>query len=310
MIQEHAVSLTFKIRDASSYDSVTNEFDLFTDRLSQPLAAHLVSLAQLTPADRVLDVGAGTGVVSLQAAPLVRPGGKVVGIDLSEAMLSVAKTKAGQTGLTNYVEFSKMDAEALELENQSFDAVLSLFALLHFPDPLAALKEMFRVLRPGGRLVLAVGSGPPAFSFRGLIQAFKHLQEIRLKQQGKLLTAPQFLNSLVEKHFPQPHEVEESSLARHSSNRTGSIPLLVRQAGFVSAQTCWQGHQVVVETPEEFWDMQRTFSSIARKRLSKATPERAEALRAEFVQTCRRVQANGGQLIYPFAAFYVAARRP
>ena len=310
MIQEHAGSLTFKIRDASSYDSVTNEFDLFTDRLSQPLAVQLVSLAQLAPSDRVLDVGTGTGVVSLQAAQRVRPSGKVVGIDLSEAMLTVAKTKAAQTGLTNYVEFSKMDAEALELENQSFDVVLSLFALLHFPNPLLALKEMFRVLRPGGRLVLAVGSGPPLFSLKGLIQGFKHLQEIRLKQQGKLLTAPHFLNSLVEKHFPQPHEVEESSLARHSSNRTGSIAPLVRQAGFVSVQTYWQGHPAVVKAPEEFWDMQRTFSSIARKRLSKATPERAEALREEFLQTCRRVQANGGQLIYPFAAFYVAARRP
>jgi hypothetical protein len=85
---------------------------------------------------------------------------------------------------------------------------------------------------------------------------------------------------------------------------------LVQQAGFTGIRTAWQGHQFVIETVEEFWDLQRTFSSIARKRLSAAPPEKVEALRAAFVEQCRKVQSRGGRLVYPCAAFYVTATRP
>ncbi len=75
-------------------------------------------------------------------------------------------------------------------------------------------------------------------------------------------------------------------------------------------RTYWQGHRARVKTPEEFWEMQRTFSSIARKRLSGAPVKKLEELRGEFLSSCRAVQARGGELIYPFAAFYVVAWRP
>ncbi len=310
MIQEQTVSEAFKTRDASSYDPVTNQFDLFTERLSRPLAARLIALASLTTSERVLDIGTGTGIVALQAAERVGRGGKVVGIDLSEGMLARAKANAERAGFTDQVEFSRMDAEALELEDQSFDAVLSLFALFHFPNPLSAIKEMFRVLRPGGRLVLAVGSGPPLLSLNGLVEGGKHLRQMRLKQQGKLLTAPGFLNALVEKHFPASDKPEETSLAKHSLNRTRNVPPLIRQAAFVEVRTYWQGHKAIIETPEEFWDIQSTFSSIARKRLSNAPSEKVESLRDGFLETCRGVQSRGGHLVYPFAAFYIVAKRP
>ncbi len=309
MIQQQTASQAFKTRDASSYDAVTNEFDLYTERLSRPLVARLISLAQLRPSERILDIGTGTGVVALQAAEQVGRNGKVVGIDLSEGMLARAKAKAERAGCTDQVEFRRMDAETLELEDQSFDAVLSLFALFHFPNPLSAIKEMFRVLRPNGRLVLAVGSGPPLLSSSGLIQGGRHLRQMWLKRQGKLLTAPSFLNRLVENYFPESDEQEETSLAKHSS-KNANVPPLIRQAAFVDILTYWQGHEAIIETPEEFWDIQSTFSSIARKRLSNAPSEKVETLRDEFLETCRRVKSRGGQLVYPFAAFYVAAKRP
>lgn len=301
-------SIGFKVRDASSYDSVAEKFDLFTERLSQPLATRMIALAQLAPKQRVLDVGTGTGLVALNAARFVGTGGAVIGIDLSDGMLAKAAEKAASFGLKN-CSFQKMDAEALDIEDQSIDAVLSLFALLHLPDPLAALREMFRTLRPGGRLVLAVGSGAPLWSWNGLVHRVSRLPDLLLRLQGKQLTAPGFLNELVREKLPQTDGPEESALAHHSSVRTKSVAALVRSAGFTVLNEYWEGHQAVLNTPEEFWEIQRTFSSVARKRIADAAPEKVSLLREDFLRKCRDVQVRGGRLVYPFAAFFVVARR-
>ena len=66
----------------------------------------------------------------------------------------------------------------------------------------------------------------------------------------------------------------------------------------------------MLETPADFWDIQRTFSSIARKRLNSATPDQVAKVRAKFEEVCQQVLSRGGRLTYPFAAFFVAARRP
>src|SRR5262249_42637902 len=150
MPDRSSLAADFKAADASSYDAVSPSFDSFSTRLSGPLARRLLALARVGPGEQVLDVGTGTGLVALAAAELVSPGGGVLGIDLSEGMLSRAQRKARQAGLTSHLSFQRMDAETLELEGASRDAVVSLFALAHFPDPLTALREAFGVLRPGG----------------------------------------------------------------------------------------------------------------------------------------------------------------
>ncbi|MGH7808501.1 MAG: class I SAM-dependent methyltransferase [Thermodesulfobacteriota bacterium] len=300
----------FKTKDASSYDSVTDEFDRFTERLSIPLVTRMISLAQLAASHQILDIGTGTGIVALHAAQKIGTEGKVIGVDLSDKMLERAKLKALRAGLNCCVEFRRMDAEALDLENCTFDTVFSLFALLHFPNPLSALKEMLRVLRPGGRLVLAIGSSAPLLSLTGLSHIVRRLPGVLHKLRGKELTAPRFLNSLVEKHFPEPDEPEETALAAAESNRTQVVLDLVGKTEFTNVRSHWEGHRTALETPEEFWDLQRTFSSIARKRLSRVSADKVDALREEFLDTCRKVQSRGGKLVYPYAALFIAAERP
>jgi ubiquinone/menaquinone biosynthesis C-methylase UbiE len=112
-------------------------------------------LAQLRPGEEVLDVACGTGLVSLEAARRVAPAGRVLGTDISERMVELAALTARGAGLA-CLEFSRMDAESLDLADGSFDVALSALGILYCPDPLTACREMFRVLRPGGRAVIAV----------------------------------------------------------------------------------------------------------------------------------------------------------
>lgn len=299
----------FKGRDAASYDSVSEPFACFSERVSAPLAQRIVALARLQPGHRVLDVGTGTGIVALAAADTIGDNGKVLAVDLSEGMLETARRDAERAGLSGRIEFRRMDAEHLDLDNESFDAVVSLFALLHFPNPGLALHEMRRVLRPGGRLVVGVGSGPSLLSRAGLTAGFRRAFQFIPRCLGMRLEAPSFLNALVDKHIPDRDAREETDLARHRSGRGSGVTALVRAAGFDEVRTSWQGHQTVLDTPREFWDLQRTFSSLARKRIASAAPDRIEALRHEFFSRSAAVQARGGRLVYPVGAFFVAGVR-
>jgi len=115
----------------------------------------LLDAAVLAPGERVLDVACGTGLVALDAARAVGATGWVTGIDLSDRMVGAACDRASAQQLRN-VDFARMDAEALGLPEGDFDVVLCALGLMYLPDPPRALREMRRVLRPGGRLVLAV----------------------------------------------------------------------------------------------------------------------------------------------------------
>jgi ubiquinone/menaquinone biosynthesis C-methylase UbiE len=299
-----------KLEDAASYDDVAADFELFSGRLTTPLVRRMVSLARPTPSERVLDIGTGTGQVALEVAASVLPGGKVVGADLSGGMLRTARITAAARGLAENAEFCRMDGEYLGFADGSFDLVLSLFALLHFPKPAVATREMFRVLRPGGRLVIAVGSPAPLFSLSFFAQGFKHLYRLERQRRGKLLVAPRFLDDLVRKHFPEAVSDAEGSIAHQSLNRTHNVLRMVRESKFTDIKTYWYGHVPRLDTTEEFWSVQRTFSSFARKRLANVSKDRLSALQREFFDTCRRVRDNGGELRYPFAGYFICARRP
>lgn len=111
----------------------------------------LVSRAGIAKGESVLDAGTGTGEVALRASPAVGPSGRVVGIDLEEAMLAIARRKAQSRRLGN-LDFRVMSMEKMAFPDSSFDSVLGNYSLCCCFDYEAALGECFRVLKKGGRL--------------------------------------------------------------------------------------------------------------------------------------------------------------
>jgi SAM-dependent methyltransferase len=119
-----------------------------------PVTQAMLELAKLQPGDRVLDLAAGAGEPSLSAAQRVGPSGHVVATDISSNILEFAKQTAQERGLTNF-ETRVMDGEKPDQPDGSFDVVLSRLGLIYFPDRAGALQGVRRVLRSGGRVVLA-----------------------------------------------------------------------------------------------------------------------------------------------------------
>lgn len=288
--------MDFKQRDAASYDEYAELYARHIDRLAGPLADHICRIARLQPGDHVLDVGCGTGLVALRAAKLVGPSGRVVGVDISPGMIEAARRAD-----PGRVQFSVMDAEALGFEPGTFDAVISLFAVLHFWDISRAVGEMHRVLRPGGRLAVAFGYRRPIS-----VTAVARYVTARLRRRPNQLRAPEAFKQLAFARLAAP---EEPALAewgqRHPLDRLAHD---LREAGFEQVERSWRGHEARFASPVDFWEAQVAVVTEVRKRIASAPAEDVEALREAFLERARDVVDRGGELVFPGGAVFLTAR--
>ncbi|MDX1539348.1 bifunctional demethylmenaquinone methyltransferase/2-methoxy-6-polyprenyl-1,4-benzoquinol methylase UbiE [Arsukibacterium sp.] len=149
---------------ANVFHSVAAKYDIMNDVMS--LGIHrlwkrfTLDCSGVRPGQQVLDLAGGTGDIAALFSRRVGPTGKVVLADINESMLNVGRDKLRDLGLINNIEFVQANAEALPFADNSFDIISIGFGLRNVTDKAAALKSMFRVLKPGGRLLVLEFSKP------------------------------------------------------------------------------------------------------------------------------------------------------
>jgi demethylmenaquinone methyltransferase / 2-methoxy-6-polyprenyl-1,4-benzoquinol methylase len=156
------------------FDRVASRYDLLNSAMTAGLhhrwRERAVEQAGLEPGDTPLDVCCGTGDLTLELGRRIAPGGKAIGCDFSEPMLDLAREKAGARGADG-VRFEWADALQLPYDDDRFDAVTIGFGIRNLADLDRGLREMTRVLRPGGRLVIleiTQPTRPPLSTFYSL----------------------------------------------------------------------------------------------------------------------------------------------
>jgi SAM-dependent methyltransferase len=246
-----------------------------------PVSTWMIEQLALQPGHQLLELAAGPGDTGFLAAELVRPGGTVISSDASEAMLEVARERAQRMGVDN-VEFKRLELEWIDLPTASVDAVLCRFGVMLSLDPDAALREVRRVLRPGGRAALAVWD-----------QA----------EENPWATIPNRV--LVERRHATPPD--PSAPGMFALADPAALRERIEDAGFVDvrieALDVGRSYASAAEFLEETFDLSQMFSRVFNELSQAEQAEVAEAITTEL----RPFAAADGSLELPGSALGAVA---
>jgi SAM-dependent methyltransferase len=247
---------------------------------SRPVHAWLVDKLQPADGETILEIGAATGDTGFLAAPGLGPNGKLVSTDLSPAMVEVARRRAAELGIRN-AEFQAVDAQAMPFPDASFDGIICRWTYMLLPDPAAGLRETRRVLKPNGRLVLAVFTGPSENMWASLPS--------RLLVQGG--------------HLPPPAPGTPGILALADRGR---LEALLRDAGFNRLEIEAVSFQWRFPDLEAYWTFltELTVLGPAIQRLSAPAQEGLRQKVSEQLQPFR----EGDRVSFPAQCWMVSAR--
>lgn len=231
----------------------------------QPVADRLISLAGISEGQQILDVASGTGEPSLTIARRFRNRIRLTGVDGAEAMVAVANEKVQSEGLEG-MTFRQMKAEHLTFASEKFDRVTSRFGVMLFDDPLAGLREMRRVLKPGGKMAIAVWG-----EFHK-IQSFYHLWEALMKRLP------------AEERLPMPKMADLGP--------PGKLEALLLEAGFHKYEMTPLSLIYRFDDFESYWKIS-TESGALKEPLDLLSPADRERLKKEVITVTAPYQQNG-----------------
>jgi len=249
------------------------------------VSERLVELLDPRPGEAILELAAGPGDTGLLAARSLDPGGRLVSTDAAAEMVEAAKRRAVELGLEELVSFAVEDMTALSFDDAAFDGVVCRWGLMLVPDIPAAAAEIARVLRPGGRVALAVWGAP---------------------DDNDWMTAPgrsALELGLVERPDPDapgPFRLSQDGLLAEVLADAGLTVEVVEDVSVM-----WR-----VPTLSAWWGVSRDTSRSLALVLERATPEETDAVRAGAERRLERYVQPDGSVAVPGLARVALAHRP
>lgn len=228
-----------------------------------PLTQALIEQAEIREGQSVLDVAGGPGEPSLTIAETVGPTGLVTCTDAVAEMVETARAEAQRRGIKN-VRFQQCSADDLPFPDNSFDAVVSRLGVMLFPDPSAAVREMLRVTKPGGRLAFVVWHKSDLNPFCYVVT---NVVDQHIKSQAADADAPGAFR------FAEP----------------GKLASVIREAGAVDVKDAVLEFEIAAPvSPQEFWSMRSQMSDTLRAKLNELPADEQARVASEVEQAVQQ----------------------
>ena len=192
------------------FDNIAPNYDTLNHRLSWNIDKgwrhKAIKQLECFHPQVILDMATGTGDFAILAARLLTPH-KVIGADISEGMMAIGREKVARQGLQHVIEFQKEDSLNMSFADNTFDAVTAAFGIRNFQDLDKGLKEMCRVLKPGGHLSIVELTTPVTFPMRPLFKLYSHtFLPMYASLISKDRSAYEYLTATIEA-FPQGEQM-------------------------------------------------------------------------------------------------------
>jgi len=243
------------------------KWDAFNMEFLKPMGDAITESLHIRITDHVLDIAAGTGEPGLSIAAIASKG-KVTGIDVAEDMLTIAQENAAARGLSNY---NTLVADICELpfQQETFDAISCRMGFMFFPDMQLAADEMYRVLKPGGRLATAVWSVPA---------------------QNDWVTV---IMSVIGKHIPMPPPVPGAP-GMFRCGTPGLIANILKQSGFRNIQESEIVSKVDYKSFDLYWQMMLEVAAPIVAAMAGASETTINTIKTEVEELFKSKNPDGG----------------
>ena len=251
-------------------------------RFAEPVSRWMLDSAQLAPGQRVLELAAGAGETGLLAAQRIAPGGTLVASDMAEEMLSGIESRAAELGLDN-VETRRVELEWIDAPAAEFDAVLCRWGLMFAVDVEAALREIRRVLKPGGRLAAATWSGPEDNQWGTAIQR-------TLLEQGHVEAPP-------DPDGPGPFRLRDPAALIELARSAGLAEVVIEPIDIA----------MTYESVDALLEVQSDLSVLLTEALGRVDERSRAALRDGVAEKLAQFTADDGSVRIPGRALGLAA---
>jgi len=249
-----------------------------------PLTQALIEHAGIGEGQTVLDVAGGSGEPGLTIAEKVGSGGTVTCTDAVAEMINAARDEASRRGLTS-VRFRQCTADSLPFPDNFFDATVSRLGIMFFPDPLAAVREMLRVTKPGGKLALAVWH-------KSEVNPFCYL-----------------VTNVMAQHVTSPAADPDAPNAFRFAE-TGKLAGVMTEAGASDVEERVVSFNIEAPiSPHQFWIMRSQTSDTLREKLAKLSTEERSQIAIEVEQAVKEFFPHG-EMKFPTQMILVTGKKP